>query len=171
MDKKLIDGIYKNTIACLLDGVNLENQQELIIAYKTYLFDMYASTLEPQDDINQVINIYSMMENKKWKNKTLEQKLSQIIRDKNLEKLREISNVGYKHAQRKLGCILSNIEYIPQITEEDIKKYIMEMQKLRKDVQKYNDLLADMYLSEGTLDFEYAMNLTENLSMRIGRMK
>ena len=171
MNEQLINSIYNNMISVVLEGINEELKQQLSVSYKQYLFDNYADTLDPDDDINQVIDIYTKMERKKWQDKTPEEKMRIIMRDEQLEKLREISNIGYKHAQRKLGYIISGQEYTPDLTREQIISYIKEMQKLASSVQPYNIREAQMYLGEGSMDFNYSGNLTENMSLRIGRMK
>ena len=49
--------------------------------------------------------------------------------------------------------------------------YIEEMQNLFEHVEPFNINIARNYLSEGILDFQFAMNLSEDMSLRTGRMK
>ncbi len=170
MNEVLINSIYNNCIKDFLIGIDT-NQDELSIAYKKYLLEVYGDTLEANDDINVVITIYTNIERKKWKNKTLNEKLSIVINDDSLNKLRELSGIAQKHAERKLGFMLSGTNYTPSISEEDVKKYIQDMKEYHSKVLPQNINVANIYLSEGILDFEYAINLTENLSLRVSHLK
>lgn len=171
MNEQLITGIYNNCINKVLEGVNEAVHEKLSIAYKKYLVDEYADTLDPDDDVNMIINIYTKMELKKWEGKTLQNKLSTMINDYNLEQLGKISEIGFKHAQRKLGAILLGEEYQPDLTEEQVNNYISQMKELYEKVEPYNLNIANTYLSEGVLDFNYAINKTDDVSLRINRMR
>ena len=171
MNEQLINGIYSNMINTVLEGVDEPSKQQLSVAYKQYLFDNYADTLEPDDILSQVIEIYTRMEKKKWEKVPAEEKQRRIMIDTNFRKLVEISEIGFKHAQRKLGFILSGQEYTPDITREQIISYIKQMKELASQVLPYNAREANMYLGEGILDFNYSGNLNENMSLRTGRIK
>ena len=40
-----------------------------------------------------------------------------------------------------------------------------------EQVREFNKQIANYYVSEGSIDFQYASGITENMSLRIGRMK
>lgn len=171
MNERLINVIYNNVIKTVIEGIQENDINSIMVSYKTYLFENYADTLDDSDDVNQIITIYSNIERKKWQKKSEVEKKSILLKDENLTKLQEISNIAYKHASRKIGCIISGIEYIPSISEEQIITYIEEMEKLFELVKDFNKSTAKMYLSEGIIDFEYSLNKTENMSFRTSRLK
>lgn len=170
MNEQLIEGILKNVKETFLDGVDETIQEKMLIAYKKYLMDTYASTIDEKDDIEQIIRIYTKMEIKKWQGKNTTQKLAAIMPDENLDKLKEISNIGYRKAQRKVGFMISEQDYFPDIKEEEVNEYIKQMKELAEQVRPYNINIAQTYLSEGIADFQFAANLTNDRSLRIGRM-
>lgn len=171
MNEILINGIYNNMIKIVLEGINENDIKSLMISYKNYLYENYADTLADSDDVKQIITIYSNIEAKKWQKKSEREKKSILLKDESFLKLQEISNIAYKHASKKIGCILSGIEYIPSITEEQIIAYTNEMTRLFELVKDFNKSTARMYLSEGIIDFEYSLNKTENMSLRTARLK
>ena len=171
MNELLINGIYKNMIKTIIEGINDSDVKSIMVAYKNYLYENYADTLDNSDDIKQIIVIYSNIERKKWQKKSEREKKSILLKDENLIKLQEISDIAYKHASRKIGCIISGMEYIPSISEEQIISYTNEMKRLFELVKDFNKTTARMYLSEGIIDFEYSLNKTENMSLRTARLK
>ena len=170
MNERLINGIYNNSINSVLKDIEETEKEILMASYKRYLVDSYADTLDEDDNIEQVIALYSVMEIKKWNKKSPDEKKSLLIQDENYKKLYELSNIGYKHANRKILLLQTHQEYIPSINEEQARKYIQEMEELYEGVKDYNKKMAGIYLSEGTMDFLYATQLTDNMSLRIGRM-
>ncbi len=171
MIEKIINGIMDNSKEAFLEDVDPSIHEKMLIAYKHYLMETYASTIDPKDNPDQIIRIYSKMEIKKWKGQSLTQKLSRIIKDDNLEKLMEVSEIGYKLAQRKMGFLLSETEHNPDISEEEAQAYIGEMKQLAEQVRPFNIYIAQEALSEGILDFQFAANLTEDKSIRTARLK
>ncbi len=171
MNEKLINGIFNNIIGFVLDGIKEEDKELVSVSYKEYLFENYADTLDADDDVNEIIAIYSNIEYKKWQKKDELSKKKILLKDQSLSKLREISNIAYKHASRKLGNVLTENEYIPALSEEQVAAYVSEMHKLYESVKDFNKPTAQMYLSEGITDFEYVLNKTENMSLRTARLK
>ena len=171
MNEQLINGIYNNCLSLVLMNTDESLHEKLSVAYKKYLVYNYADTLEPDEDINLAISIYTKMEQRKWVDQTLQDKLSILIDDENLDKLRKISGIGQKHAERKLASIMTGHEYTPDLTQEQVEGYIHQMEELHDKVRPYNLNQADMYLSEGILDFNFSMNKDERMSFRLSRLK
>lgn len=171
MTEQLINGIYNNCINTVLENIDESLREKISLEYKKHLLNDYEDILEPDDDINMMISICTQMEIKRWQKKTADEKLSILFEDKFFNKLIEISNIGFKHAQRKIGYLISNKEYNPDISQEQADDYINKMNDLFEQVQPYNKDEATIYLSEGTLDFGYASNMTDNMSLRAARMR
>ena len=171
MKEKVVERILGETKETFLEGVDSSIHEKILLAYKNYLMETYANILREDDNLEQVIRIWSHMEKRKWVGKNTSYKLSMIIKDDNLDKLREISGIGYKLAQKKMGFVLSDTQYTPELSKEQMNAYIEEMQNLFEHVEPFNINIARNYLSEGILDFQFAMNLSEDKSLRTCRMK
>ena len=171
MREQFINGIYNNCIDMVLENFDESMRKNISLAYKRFLLNKYKITLKPEDDIKRIINIFTKIEIKRWKEKTLDEKLSILFEDEFLNKLREISNIGFEYAQRKLDFNIFNQEYTPEISPEQADDYINKMEELFEKVQPYNKDEATMYLSEGTVDFKYASNTTEYMSLRTAQMR
>lgn len=171
MKEKVVERILGETKEIFLEGVDPSIHEKMLLAYKNYLMETYANILREDDNLEQVIRIWSHMEKRKWVGKNTSYKLSMIIKDENLDKLRRISGIGYNLAQKKMGFVLSDTQYTPELSKEQMNAYIEEMQNLFEHVEPFNINIARNYLSEGILDFQFAMNLTEDMSLRTGRMK
>ena len=57
------------------------------------------------------------------------------------------------------------------INQEQALDYIEMMNKYSENVRDYNKERTILQLSEATLDFEYAVNLNSNMSLRMGRFR
>ena len=44
------------------------------------------------------------------------------------------------------------------------------MEQYYENVKPFNKIIAQTYLSEGSVDYIYAAGLTDNKSLRVGRM-
>ncbi len=170
MNELLINGIYNNCLETFLTGID-SNREELSVAYKKYLVEMYAETIDETDDINQTIAIFSSIEKKRWSSKSVNEKISMVVNDDALNRLREISSIAQKHAERKLGHLLHGSNYIPTLSEEEKDRYVKEMVELSSKVLPQNQNIATMLLSEGSIDFDYATNLTDDMSLRVSHLK
>jgi cobalamin biosynthesis Co2+ chelatase CbiK len=95
----------------------------------------------------------------------------QIDIDEAFKKERELSKKAYDYATSKLAHVISNSEYQSPITEEEANQFIAEMEKLCESVKPENKTRAEYELSEATMDIMYAANMTEDSSLRIGRMR
>lgn len=171
MDDRLINGIFEQTKDLILDGIDENDKTQFLVDYKKYLIDSYAGTLDEGDDLEKVIKIYVKMEQKKWSNVNINKKLSTIVPDEALRKLGKLSELGYKHAQKRMTHLINNMEYNDKLSIDQAKSYINEMEKLSKQVKPYNVNLANNYLSEGTLDFMFASEMTNDMSLRTARMR
>lgn len=171
MEQQFLENLYNGTINTFLQGFSDTEKQELLSSYKQYIIDNYTNVLEPDDDVNKVTQLFIDIENKKWLKKTQEEKKIIVVRDQSLDHLQYLSQTAFKYAQVRLGKELTGNSFIPEITEEQAKKYLKEMEECIEKIQPHNLKIARTYLSEGSIDFLYAANLTNNMSLRVGRMK
>lgn len=151
--------VYTNLESIILADVPIELHGKLTDAYKTYLVKTYSNV--STDAASMIISC----EKEEWGRKTQEQKLSMLLDDPALTELKRISGIGYKAALATL-----NGEE-PGFDQEEAEGYIEQMEGLVSKVRDFNTNLARQYLSEGSIDFQYAVGKTEYTSLRIGRIK
>lgn len=171
MEQQFLENLYNGTLSTFLIGFSEEEKTSILSSYKQYIIDSYSNVLEPGDDVSKVTQIFIDLENKKWKNKTKEEKQIIVIRDQYLDHLQYLSNTAFKYAETRLGIELTGKEYVPVISQEQAEKYLQEMENCIEKIQPHNLKIARNYISEGTTDFMYAANLTNNMSLRTSRLK
>ena len=167
---KLVEGIYNNIINILLSKVD-SYQEELKIDYKKYLYTKYALVTGEPEELEELIIVCSEMELNKWKTSDKNTILTAIIEDTNFEQLTYLSQAAYKHAQRKIVASMTGQPYTPELSEEQVKSYIEQMELYKEKVLPFNASRAEIYLSEGIMDLNYSINLTEHTSLRVARMR
>ncbi len=172
MNEQLINEIYNNVIKLIIrDITNEEEKNTMMVSYKEYLYDNYADTLDEGDNLEEVIALYSTIEIKKWVKKDIKEKQSLLLKDENFKRIQELSNIAYKHATRKIGCLISGQEYYTSLTESQITEYINEMNSLFEMVKECNKPTAKLYVSEGIQDLLYSGQLSNDMSLRVARLK
>lgn len=162
----LSDYIYENSKEILLKGFDdSKEQEEILYFYKEYLDKLYSSNVKNIDEYEKLKDRFLKLEISKWSSIPKGVKQGLLIRDEFLNRLGYLSDLGLKYAISKLKG--ESID----LTEEQAKKYISDMKLLVDKVRDFNSDLAKTYLSEGILDFMYASGLTNNKSLRVGRMR
>ena len=169
--KEFIERIYNNTIATILNGFSIEEQEEIKEGYKKYLETQYSVTYEAVlDNIEKAIAIFSDVENKLWINKSKEEKQSYFIEDKALDSLKELSGIALKYAVDRLTSEKNNTTY-EGINMDEMNKSIDEMKIKAEQVKQFNADYAMSLLSEGILDYNYAAKNSDNMSFRVSHMR
>lgn len=171
MDNQFFSMIYNGTIKTLISDFSEKEIPEVLQSYQLYIIENYSNVLEPTDNVEKVAKLFIEIENKKWKNKTKEEKQILIMKDPALENLRYLSGIAQKYAQNRLGNELSSGTFIAELSEEQAQNYIKNLEEYTSQVKPYNSLIAQTYLSEGIIDFLYASKLSDNMSLRVGRLK
>lgn len=162
---EIINLIYDNLLEIVLQDFSYEERDIIAKAYKAYLIDSYSNLIRNNsDDDGKVTQVILNMERIKWLNQTQDIKKSNLLKDEMLDKLGYLSNLALKYAMAKLQGKLDEIN----ITEEQASSYIEMMREYAKNVLPFNKSIADTYLSEGILDFQYAVGLSSNMSLRLG---
>lgn len=107
----------------------------------------------------------------KWNSKSVVERQALLVKDEYMEKLVYLSNIGLKNATIRLGNEIKNTNFPVSISKEEADKNIGLMKEYAQMVKPYNKAEAAMILSEGELDYMYAVGLTNYTSLRIGRMR
>lgn len=172
-NEKLISEIYNQTINDILNGIDEKYKSELCMAYINYLKRIYLNfDLElGNKKIDELVSVFVNLEKSKWKDANKDSKLSELLHDQAFENIKNISNTGYKYAEEMLSKKIFNDAIEPVIEKEKAKENIDKLNKYCDQVRNFNKQLATYYVSEGSMDFMYASGITENMSLRIGRMK
>lgn len=170
MEAQFLEELYNKTINTLLIGFDQEEYPEIMSSYKKYLINNYKNVLEPEDDIQKVIDLFIEIENKKWSTKSKKEKQIFIIHDESLENLKRLSELAEKYAKKRLGNEIDKSIFEVELTEVQVKDYIKKLEEYSNSVKVFNKEIALSYLSEGTLDFLYAAKLSDVKSLRINRI-
>jgi len=177
MDKeKLILEIYNRTINDILIGIAEKYKEELCLSYIEYLKKNYLNFDFDLDNNHpdELVSLFVELEKSKWQDITVEEKLSELLSDPAFDNIKYISNTGYKYAKSLLDKKFeaSSVEFLqPEIDQEKAQESIEMLNKYYEHVREFNRQIANYYVSEGSIDFQYASGITENMSMRIGRIK
>ncbi len=163
----VIDKVYENVINMILKDFTYEEQEEVREAYKKYLRDCYEDSLYLSDDETELINHFTELENMKWSDKSKVIKQALILEDEWMDKIRDLSNIALEAATLKLIGKDSEIK----LTKKEVVEYEENMKEYLTKVRDFNRQQAYGYVSEATLDFEFAVGLTDNMSLRVGRMR
>lgn len=171
-NEKLVLEIYNKTINEVLKGIDEKYYEELRSAYMEYLkrnylsFDLNKNNKKPEE----IAVLFTQLENSKWINSKPGLKLSELLRDPAFENIKYISNMGYKYAREMLDMKFKagNAPLQPVIDEEKAKESIEMLNNNYEQVREFNKMMANYFISEGSLDFQYASGITEHMSLRIG---
>ena len=167
---KLVTGIYNNCINLIISKVTVDKE---IIAreYRNYLYNAYELVAKKGGNLKQLITICSELENSKWQNASEQAILTEVVNDINMRQLMYMSNIAMEYAEKKNACLKNGQNYQPEITAVQAQEYIAQMKTLRAQVLPFNSVKANILLSEGIMDLQYAANITEDTSLRRGRIR
>ena len=160
---ELINLIYNKTINIVIEGFEEDLQQSVCKEYMKFLNEKY-HRLENQINYNKALDDLCEIEELEWSEMPIGVKKNLLFKDKDLDDIKKLSSIAYKYAK---GRLLNNTT----IETEQANNMISELNKLRKQVADYNISLADWYISESTMDLKYSSCQTDNMSLRIGRLK
>lgn len=175
-NEKLILEVYNKTINNILNSVSEKYKNELSLAYMDYLkriylsFDFELENNQSEELIKTLVNF----EISKWKDVSESSILSELLNDQAFENIKYISNTGYKYAMLMLDKKSFNNDNTllqPVIEKEKALESIELLNSYYEQVRDFNKTIANYYVSEGSIDFQYASGITENMSLRIGRLK
>jgi len=163
--QKMINQLFSTTLDQLLSDIPSEFKAEMQSAYSQHLIKRYGEvTLPDANKTDDYVTTLVNRELREWGSSSPEMKMSAFLKDEFLDKIGAIAEQGFSYASKKL---------IDQttISPETAKQNIEMLKQYLPQVRSFNVLLAQSYVSEGILDFQYAAGLTENISLRLGRSK
>jgi len=151
--------IYDKTFPVFIEGFSEEEIEKMKQEYFAYLSRSYSKNLDTDD----MCDYYVSLELVKLKKRSKEDKIRLVTYDECLEKIKSIS----LEAQRAATSFVkdSNIVFDVQVANKKIE----ELKSLLDGVKPFNRFLAENYVSEGILDFEYASKQNTLMSLRTGR--
>lgn len=169
----LIKKVFDNVAIMIIGNVDNNYRDELLNAYKNYLIECYSEYDFDEKNIEKYINAITELEISKWKDEKQNAKLVLLLKDDILEEIRKISNIGYNYAINKLhGTSLDNGENPLEILDKTtVDENIVLLRNLLPKVREFNKGLAANLVSEGILDYEYALGNSINTSLRVGRTR
>ena len=162
--EKLIKELYNSNIGLILDGTKLDEQEELKKSYLKYLKESYIEALANVLDTEKAIIVLNNVEKSKWQNEDKESKQSLLIRDEELDKIKDICVIADEYASKRRQLDNNEIKYDPLITKDEVDLKIKQMINLSKNVRNFNKDYASFLIEKGTLNFMYAANLIDNNS-------
>jgi hypothetical protein len=160
---KFIGNIYTNVINIILNSFENEYQDIVKSKYYKILMKRYSSLDINQDNYDKLYNRFLKLEIEEWSKMPLNTKKNIFIKDVALEEMINISNQAFQYA-------LDRARSAKIISDEIYNKSIDRLKELYMKVKDYNRPLAQWYLSEGTMDLDYASGKTKNTSLRLGKV-
>lgn len=158
--------VYENNIDTVIKGIPNELVNEVKDGYKEYLKKTYFDVYEDGDDISKLITVFSKVEHDTWIEEEPIVKENMLLKDVNLNKLRDLSAQVDKLAKKRLGD--ENYQNIntPNLSDTEIKDLENQMAYYAKNVRDFNKGVAESILSESVMDLNFGLNKTDNTSFR-----
>lgn len=156
----LIKSIYDATIDVIIKDFEQDERDEVISAYRDYLVDMY-SDFKKSDGTRKFL---IMVETNRWSKMNKIDKQRFLLRDAALDTIESISSLAFESAKARLDG-----EHV-NLTKEQADDYIKKMKESFAKIRPFNSNVAQMSLSESSVDFAYACNLTDDMSFRISHI-
>lgn len=133
-------------------------EKQLNYVYKESIENYIAAGIE--DKVNELIEEQTNL----WKNKSLEERKSELLPDEAKENIISASNMALEMARQRIkeGKIQ---------TDEELYKKLKEILEDTTQVKEYNKRKIKEAVSEGVVDLDFAYGLSEFTSLRIGRYR
>ncbi|MEE0699305.1 MAG: hypothetical protein U0M66_01765 [Bacilli bacterium] len=156
-NSKYINDIFNNTINDFLGGVEDYHNSAMKDLYLSYLIKEYSNKT-----INDyLVKYYSKLEVLKWKNFDFNGKLSYVIDDDYLERLKVLSLEAFESSRKYLEAGV-------KLDRKKANEMINQMNALLSKVKPFNKSIAIYYHSEGVKDLSLSSEISDTMSLRIG---
>ncbi len=156
-NSKYINVIFNNTINDFLGGVEDYHNSAMKDLYLSYLIKEYSNKT-----INDyLVKYYSKLEVLKWKNFDFNGKLSYVIDDDYLERLKVLSLEAFESSRKYLEAGV-------KLDRKKANEMINQMNALLSKVKPFNKSIAIYYHSEGVKDLSLSSEISDTMSLRIG---
>ena len=169
MTEQLIKDIYTAIIPILTNDLNPEEKQEMCNAYYEHISYTYSDKMKFNTDYEKLKNICIDIEKKSWTNKSVILRKKLLFKDDYYTRLIYLSDIGLKNANIRLLNEINNDNKPIEITKEIASNNMELMTQYSEMVRDFNKQDALMILSEGLLDYNYALGISDNKSFRIGK--
>ena len=165
MLKEAIKEIYLNVINVILNDIDEKYKEEVSNNYLEYLYSMYSDKEINEQNYSKIVEILSKIEYEKWKRRDRKSKLYHLKKDKSFDVINDISKKAYSLASMHFeGKTID-------VSKEEIDKNINILVNQLNSVEDFNKEEAERLVSEGILDFGYAIGKNDNVtSLRIGHL-
>lgn len=160
----IITYIYNNMIGIVLRGFESTYVNIVSKKYMDILINRYSDIQFDIKNINDVCKDLFELEYDEWNAMPIDVKKHILVDDLALEKIIDLSSEALKYAKNKL---YNNIVVSKDVTDE----IILKLNLCYNNVADFNKDLAMWYISESTVDLDYASGQSENTSMRIGHLR
>ena len=133
-------------------------EKQLNYVYKESIENYIAAGIE--DKVNELIEEQTNL----WKNKSLEERKSELLPDEAKENIISASNMALEMARQRIkeGKIQ---------TDEELYKKLKKILEDTTQVKEYNKRKIKEAVSEGLVDLDFAYDLSEFTSLRVGRYR
>lgn len=161
--KEKINIIYKEVLPIVLDGVDAKYHEEVKEGYFKYVsgvyYDLILEDIE-ENSVDKYIEFYIESQKKNWGEDSVSHKLSRLIDDEYLYKIKKLTGWTLRAAidRVKTGKILTDREQYVDFFKKSIEYF--------PKVRSFNQGLARELLGDARLDIEYAYGNSEARSLR-----
>lgn len=165
VNEKMNELIEKVTLEAT-KGVDEKEKVEMQSKLENQLNYVYKDSIESyiamgkEDKVNEIIAEQTNL----WKNKSLEQRKSELLKDEAKENIISASNTALEMAKKRIkeGKIQNDHELYNKL------KNVLEN---TTQVKYFNKAKIADIISEGLVDLDFAFGFTECTSLRVGRYK
>lgn len=147
-------------------GVSQDEKEEMRSKLEKQLRYVYKDSIESyiavrmEDKVNDIIEEQTNL----WKNKSLEQRKAELLRDEAKEKIISASNTALEMAKERIKK--GKIQ-----TDEELYNRLKNVLEDTTKVKEFNKKKIEEDVSEGLVDLDFAFGFTECTSLRIGRYR
>lgn len=169
-NENLIKKIFDKTILTVLSNISDNYHDEVIRTYNNYLIKHYEKYNSSNSNI---INAFVELEISKWKDIDESAKLSLLLDDKAMDKIREIASLGFDYAKKRFEYERNNFnnESIISIDVKKANENIDELNNLIKEVREFNSVVASKIVTDAIMDFQYACGENVVASANIAHLR
>lgn len=160
----VIKKIYDSMIKIILRDIEPDYVEAICRKYMDTLVKRYSDIEFDVENIDYVYKDLFEIEYIEWANMSADMKKHIFLTDVALNKIIDLASEAFKYAKDRLN---NNAVISKELADE----YILKLKNLLNEVEDFNKNLAMWYISEASVDLDYASNQTENMSTRISHIR
>lgn len=158
--EQFIEDLYNNTREALLKDVPDEEIEKLSAGYREHLKAVYEGLAIVDGKYKKALESETNEYLRKLESLASISRLALYVRDENMSELCRL-------AGEALELAIHRDENAGKLDEKEIEGRMKRMQELYDEVEWFNKLAAKTALSEGTIEYRYALGKTDMMSMRL----